>query len=56
MRVLDCDCGTTLQAANDEELVEQVKQHIEQEHPDMDASDDDVRARVSEQAYDATDS
>lgn len=56
MRVLDCDCGTTLQAANDDELVGQARQHIDQEHPDMKLSDDQIRELVSHQAYEATDS
>jgi predicted small metal-binding protein len=53
---MDCDCGTTLQAANDEELADQARDHIAQEHPEMDLDDDAVRKLVAEQAYDATDS
>jgi predicted small metal-binding protein len=56
MRMLDCDCGQTLQAANDDELVQAAREHVDQEHPDMDMSDDQVRQLVSDQAYTAMDS
>jgi hypothetical protein len=56
MRVLDCECGKTLQAANDDDLADAVRNHIAEDHPDMDLSDDQVREMVSAQAYDARDS
>ena len=56
MRVIDCDCGKTLQAANDEDLTEAVRKHAAEDHPDMEMSDDQVRELVSSRAYDATDS
>jgi predicted small metal-binding protein len=56
MRVLDCECGKTLQAANDDDLAKAVLDHIAEDHPDMDMSDDDARGLVSAQAYDAQDS
>jgi predicted small metal-binding protein len=56
MRMIDCDCGQTLQAANDDELFGVARQHVNQEHPDMDLSDDDVRALVADKAYEASDS
>jgi predicted small metal-binding protein len=56
MRVIDCECGKTLQAANDEDLAGAVRGHIEEDHPDMDMSDDQVEELVSSQAYDAQDS
>jgi predicted small metal-binding protein len=56
MRVIDCECGRTLQAANDEDLTEAVRDHVEAEHPDMDLSDEQVEEMVSSQAYDAEDS
>jgi predicted small metal-binding protein len=55
MRVIDCQCGTTLKAANDEDLERSVRDHVEESHPDMDLSDDQVREMVAEQAYDAQD-
>ena len=56
MRVIDCDCGVTLQAANDDELATAVKQHVESDHPDMQLDDDQVRGMVEDKAYSATDS
>jgi predicted small metal-binding protein len=55
MRVIDCECGKTLQAANDEDLTRAVKEHIESDHPDMNLSDDQVEEMVGAQAYDADD-
>lgn len=56
MRVIDCQCGKTLQAANDEDLIEAVREHVDEEHPDMDLSDEQVEELVGSQAYDAEDS
>ena len=55
MRVIDCECGKTLQAANDDDLAGAVRDHIAEDHPDMELSDDQVREMVSAQAYDAED-
>ena len=56
MRVLDCDCGKTLQAANDEDLAVQVRDHVDESHPDMALSDEQARELVADRAYEATDS
>jgi hypothetical protein len=55
MRVIDCDCGKTLQAANDDDLAGAVRDHVAQDHPDMDLSDDQVTELVAARAYDADD-
>jgi predicted small metal-binding protein len=55
MRVIDCECGQTIKAANDEDLAEQVRDHVADEHPDMELSDDQVHQLVTSQAYDADD-
>jgi predicted small metal-binding protein len=55
MRVIDCQCGTTLKAANDEDLARSVRDHVDESHPEMDLSDDRVEEMVAEQAYDAED-
>ena len=55
MRVIDCQCGKTLQAANDEDLAKAVRDHVAEDHPDMDMSDEQVRELVSSHAYDASD-
>ena len=56
MRVIDCDCGVTLQAANDDELAVCVREHVESDHPDMQLDDEQARALVAEKAYSAMDS
>lgn len=56
MRIIDCECGKTLQAANDDDLARAVQEHVAEDHPDMDLSDDQVRELVSSRAYDASDS
>jgi predicted small metal-binding protein len=56
MRVIDCDCGKTLQAANDDDLAQAVRDHVAEDHPDMEMSADQAREMVSAQAYDAQDS
>ena len=56
MRVIDCDCGRTLQAANDDDLVKATREHVDSEHPDMQLSDEQVRELVAGRAYEASDS
>ena len=54
MRVIDLDTGDTLQAANDDDLVQAVKRFYEERGNPVDESD--ARRLVSERAYDAADS
>jgi predicted small metal-binding protein len=56
MRVLDCDCGKTLQAGNDEDLASQVREHVAESHPDTELTDDQARELVADRAYEASDS
>jgi predicted small metal-binding protein len=56
VRVIDCDCGDTLSAANDDDLSDCVKKHLAEDHPDQQMSDDEIRAFVGNKAYDASDS
>jgi predicted small metal-binding protein len=54
MRVIECnECGETLQAATDDELVTRLEDHLHDEHEIDDA---DVAELVSQDAYDAMDS
>jgi predicted small metal-binding protein len=55
VRVIDCECGTTIKAANEEELEQQVRRHLESDHPGDDMGDDDVRELVAARSYDAMD-
>ncbi|MEA2378334.1 MAG: hypothetical protein QOK00_492 [Thermoleophilaceae bacterium] len=56
MKVIDCDCGKTLQAANDEDLATQVSAHVRESHPDMELSAVQARQLVADRAYEASDS
>ena len=56
MRVIECnECGETLQAANDEELVRVLGAHMESEHDEaVDA--EELHELVEGEAYEAMDS
>jgi predicted small metal-binding protein len=57
MRVIDCDCGATLQAANDDDLLKAAREHVDQKHPDnTKLTDEQVQSLVAERAYEASDS
>jgi len=56
MRVIDCDCGKTLQAGNDEDLAAQVRAHMDESHPDMELTDEQTREFVADRVYEASDS
>jgi hypothetical protein len=56
MRVIDCDCGRTLQAANDDDLHKAARRHFDEHHADKQLSDDQVRELVADKAYEASDS
>jgi predicted small metal-binding protein len=56
MKVIDCECGHTLQAANDDDLFKAAREHVDEVHQDMQLSDDQVRELVAARAYDASDS
>lgn len=50
-KVINCECGVTLRAENDDELVAQAEHHIGEQHPEMvgTLSRDDVLAMAEEQ-------
>ena len=55
-RVIECNiCGEPLSAATDEELLGQVREHTEAEHPDAGLGDEQAREMISREAYDAAD-
>jgi predicted small metal-binding protein len=51
MRALECECGQHLEASNDEELFEKVREHVDREHPEKELDDSQVRAIVTRKAY-----
>jgi len=57
MRVLECNiCGETLAAANDEELLRRLRDHVEAEHSASDYDEAAARETIASEAYNATDS
>jgi hypothetical protein len=57
MRVIDCNvCGSTIKAANDDELARELSEHMKSEHPDVAWGDERGSELIAKQAYDATDS
>ena len=56
MRVIECnECGETLGAANEQELVRVLGAHMENEH-DAEVDEDDLQELVEGEAYEAMDS
>jgi hypothetical protein len=55
-RVIECNvCGEPLAAATDDELLGQMRQHYEREHPDVSLAEQQARETIGEEAYDAAD-
>jgi predicted small metal-binding protein len=53
MRAMDCTLDDHhLEAENDEELFKQAREHVDEAHPEMEFSDEQLRAMIAEQAYD----
>ena len=55
MRVIDCQCGTTIAAPSDDELARRVRAHMEEDHPGDELSEEELEALVAARAYDASD-
>jgi predicted small metal-binding protein len=55
VRVIDCECGTTIAAPNDEELAARVRAHLAAEHPDLEMTVDELETLVAARAYEASD-
>ena len=52
MRAIDCPCGHHFEAIDDDELFRLCREHVDAEHPEMQRSDEQIRARVATDAYD----
>jgi predicted small metal-binding protein len=55
MRVIDCECGAVIQAANDRELARNLREHTAEQHPDSPVSEEEAERAVAERAYTAFD-
>lgn len=52
-RCIDCPCGHVLQGADDQESFRLARKHVDEDHPEMKRTDEEVRARVAADARDA---
>jgi predicted small metal-binding protein len=52
MRAIDCPCGHHLEGANDDELFRLAREHVDGDHPQMQRTDEQLRARITADAYD----
>ena len=53
MRAIECPCGHHLEGADDEELFRLAREHVDRDHPEMQRTDEELRARITADAYDA---
>ena len=54
--MIDCAaCAATITAANDQELTAHLRDHLANEHPEMELSDDELKGLVTSRAYEASD-
>jgi hypothetical protein len=51
MLVIDCPCGHRLEAPDEEGLVIRARDHVEEHHPDLQRTDEQLRRRVAADAY-----
>ena len=51
MRAIDCPCGHRLEGADDEELFRLAREHVDNDHPEMQRTDAELRERVAADAY-----
>jgi hypothetical protein len=52
MRVIECPCGQHFEAGDDEELFRLCREHVDRDHPEMSRSDEQIRERITVDAYD----
>src|SRR5439155_11674357 len=53
MRAIECPCGHHLEGADDNELFRLAREHVDRDHPEMQRTDEQLRARIAADAYDA---
>jgi hypothetical protein len=52
MHAIDCPCGHHFEADHDEQLFRLCRDHIDRDHPEMERTDEQLRARIAADAYD----
>ena len=51
MLAIECPCGHHLEGEDEDELFRRAREHVDRDHPEMNRSDDDLRARIAADAY-----
>jgi predicted small metal-binding protein len=51
MLAIECPCGHHLEGEDEDELLRRAREHVDRDHPEMNRSDDDLRARIAADAY-----
>lgn len=51
-RVIDCPCGHQLIGASDDDLFVLARRHVNEHHPGMQRTDEDLRQLIRERAHD----
>jgi predicted small metal-binding protein len=52
MRAIECPCGHHPEGSDDDELFRLAWEHVEAHHPEMERSDEQLRARIAADASD----
>jgi hypothetical protein len=47
-------CGHQFEAADDDELFGLCREHVDRDHPELERTDEQLRARIAADAYDVT--
>ncbi len=53
-RRISCACGHDVAAADDEGLVSELRQHLTEDHPDLQVPDEQLQAQVASGARDSS--
>ncbi len=53
MRTISCACGHDVSAENDQGLVGELRQHLTDDHPDLQVPDEALQAQVASGARDS---
>ena len=51
-RAVTCACGASFTGADDEDLFRQTRQHAQEQHADLQMTDDQIRGMISSHARD----
>ena len=52
MRAIDCPCGHRVEGDDDKQLFYLTRAHVDHGHPEMLLADEQIRERISAEAYD----